>query len=244
MIGIVGRDGGYTAQVADACVIIPTVNPKHTTPHAEAFQAVVWHLLVSHPRLQAAATKWESVDIERVGQTGRVLRPRRRPESQRCPRGEALSACQSRRIAGHGIRAGTAVGPADCGYLLIGATNQPDVARGTQTREAVEAINRRLMEALPLLEILVCCHDDRDQCDCRKPQPGMLLRAAARHGIDLSRSFIIGDRWRDIEAGRRAGCCTIWIDYNYKETWPVAAPDFTVCSLAEAVKLIPIENRS
>ncbi len=61
VIGIVGRDGGYTAQVADACVIIPTVNPKHTTPHAEAFQAVVWHLLVSHPRLQAAATKWESV---------------------------------------------------------------------------------------------------------------------------------------------------------------------------------------
>ena len=118
------------------------------------------------------------------------------------------------------------------------------MARGTQTREAVEAINQRLMEALPLLEILVCCHDDRDHCDCRKPQPGMLLRAAARHGIDLSRSFMIGDRWRDIEAGRRAGCCTIWIDYNYKETWPVAAPDFTVCSLAEAVKLIPIENRS
>ena len=60
-IGIVGRDGGFTAKVADACVIIPTVNPLHTTPHAEAFQAVVWHLLVSHPRLKAAQTKWESV---------------------------------------------------------------------------------------------------------------------------------------------------------------------------------------
>lgn len=61
IIGIVGRDGGYTAQVADACVVIPTVNPVHTTPHAEAFQAVVWHLLVSHPQLKAAETKWESV---------------------------------------------------------------------------------------------------------------------------------------------------------------------------------------
>jgi D-sedoheptulose 7-phosphate isomerase len=61
VIGIVGRDGGYTAQVADACVIVPTVNPAHVTPHAESFQAVVWHLLVSHPALKASATKWESV---------------------------------------------------------------------------------------------------------------------------------------------------------------------------------------
>ncbi len=60
VIGIVGRDGGYTAQVADACVIVPTVNPDTVTPHAEAFQAVIWHLLVSHPLLKAAPTKWES----------------------------------------------------------------------------------------------------------------------------------------------------------------------------------------
>ncbi len=61
IVGIVGRDGGFTATAADACVIIPTVNPQHTTPHAEAFQAVVWHLLVSHPKLKAFSTKWESV---------------------------------------------------------------------------------------------------------------------------------------------------------------------------------------
>jgi D-sedoheptulose 7-phosphate isomerase len=61
ILGIVGRDGGYTAQVADVCVVIPTVNPAHTTPHAEAFQAVIWHLLVSHPDLKQAETKWESV---------------------------------------------------------------------------------------------------------------------------------------------------------------------------------------
>jgi D-sedoheptulose 7-phosphate isomerase len=61
VIGIVGRDGGYTAKVATACAIVPTVNPEHVTPHSEAFQAVVWHLLVSHPRLKSCATKWESV---------------------------------------------------------------------------------------------------------------------------------------------------------------------------------------
>lgn len=61
VIGLVGRDGGYTAQVADACVIVPTVNPVNTTPHAEAFQAVIWHLIVSHPDLKISQTKWESV---------------------------------------------------------------------------------------------------------------------------------------------------------------------------------------
>jgi len=63
IVGIVGRDGGYTAQVADACVLIPTVNPDNITPHAEALQAVVWHLLVSHPALKAAQTKWESITV-------------------------------------------------------------------------------------------------------------------------------------------------------------------------------------
>lgn len=61
IIGVVGRDGGYTAQVADACILVPTVNPGHVTPHTEAFQAVVWHLLVTHPDLKACETKWESV---------------------------------------------------------------------------------------------------------------------------------------------------------------------------------------
>jgi D-sedoheptulose 7-phosphate isomerase len=61
IIGIVGRDGGHTARVATACILVPTVNPAHVTPHAESAQAVVWHLLVSHPTLKAAATKWESI---------------------------------------------------------------------------------------------------------------------------------------------------------------------------------------
>jgi len=64
VVGVVGRDGGYTARVADACVIVPTVNPDTVTPHSEAFQAVVWHLLVSHPLLKASQTKWESASLE------------------------------------------------------------------------------------------------------------------------------------------------------------------------------------
>lgn len=103
------------------------------------------------------------------------------------------------------------------GFLLIGVTNQPDVARGAQRRETVEAMNATLLRALPLREILVCYHDDRDGCECRKPRPGLVLEAAARHGIDLASSVMVGDRWRDVEAGRRAGCATVFIDYGYAE---------------------------
>ena len=124
------------------------------------------------------------------------------------------------------------------GLLLIGVTNQPDVARGTLRREVVEAINASLLETLPLHEILVCFHDDEDGCDCRKPRPGLLIQAAARHGIDLASSFMIGDRWKDIEAGRQAGCKTILIDYGYAETGSGGPPDCTVHSLSEAADWI------
>jgi len=124
------------------------------------------------------------------------------------------------------------------GFLLIGITNQPDVARGTQRREVVEAINRALLDALPLQEILVCYHDDQDGCSCRKPQPGLLLQAASRHGVSLSGSFIIGDRWRDVETGRHSGCRTVLLDCGYEERGPNHPPDCTVRSLSEAVSWI------
>jgi D-glycero-D-manno-heptose 1,7-bisphosphate phosphatase len=126
----------------------------------------------------------------------------------------------------------------NAGFVLIGVTNQPDVARKTTARETVEAINREILQSLPLVEIRVCYHDDRDGCDCRKPKPGLLLQAAAEHQIDLRRSCMIGDRWRDVEAGRRAGCHTIWIDCGYREHWPVAPPDQTVRSLTEAIQYV------
>ena len=121
------------------------------------------------------------------------------------------------------------------GFLLLVVTNQPDVARGTQSMFAVEEIHRLLAAALPVDAFLVCPHDDRDACDCRKPLPGLLLQARARYAIELANSFLIGDRWRDIDAGKAAGCRTIWIDCGYRERGPSTPPDATVSSLPEAV---------
>lgn len=121
------------------------------------------------------------------------------------------------------------------GYRLVVVTNQPDVARRDQRRDVVEAINRALAECLPLDEFRVCYHEDRDGCDCRKPKPGLLLRPPAH---DLGRSVMVGDRWRDIEAGQRAGVrATVLIDRGYREPCPVV-PSARVSSLGEAVDWI------
>jgi D-glycero-D-manno-heptose 1,7-bisphosphate phosphatase len=123
------------------------------------------------------------------------------------------------------------------GLRLIVVTNQPDVARGRQTWEDVQALHAALQAQLPLDEFRVCCHDDADRCVCRKPAPGMLLAAAQEHNLDLSTSFMVGDRWRDVEAGRRAGCSTVFIDYGYAE--PLESPPHVrVRSLAEATDWI------
>jgi D-glycero-D-manno-heptose 1,7-bisphosphate phosphatase len=123
------------------------------------------------------------------------------------------------------------------GYLLIVVTNQPDVARGTAKKTDIEQMNSLLLCRLPLDDIKTCYHDGDDGCLCRKPLPGALYQAAKEHDIDLSKSFMIGDRWRDIEAGQRAGCKTFFVNYRYGERQP-EAPDFIVASLLEAQKII------
>jgi len=123
------------------------------------------------------------------------------------------------------------------GYLLIVVTNQPDVARGTQTRAAVDAINEMVRGRLVLDDVCVCPHDDADDCPCRKPRPGLVLEAARQWNIDLAASVVVGDRWRDIGAGRAAGCRTVFIDYGYAEQQQQEA-DVVVQSLAEAVPWI------
>ena len=124
------------------------------------------------------------------------------------------------------------------GFLLIVVTNQPDVGRGTQTQVAVDEMHARLRRELPIDDVYVCTHDDAAQCDCRKPQPGMLLRAAKEYAIDLSQSYMVGDRWRDIDAGAKAGCKTLWIDRGYAERSSSASPDIRVSSLGEAANWI------
>jgi D-glycero-D-manno-heptose 1,7-bisphosphate phosphatase len=127
------------------------------------------------------------------------------------------------------------------GYLLVVATNQPDVARGTQTRERVEEINATLRAELPLDEIAVCYHDDADDCQCRKPRPGLLLETAKRRDIDLSRSFMVGDRRRDIEAGNAAGCRTVLVGPSAQAIAP--EPDYVADSLGTAAAWIVAQDR-
>jgi D-glycero-D-manno-heptose 1,7-bisphosphate phosphatase len=124
------------------------------------------------------------------------------------------------------------------GFKLIVVTNQPDVARGLQTQAAVKTINQALAASLPLDDIFVCYHTDESGCDCRKPKPGMLLDAARKHHIDLGSSYLVGDRWRDIDAGHNAGCKTILVDSGYNERTPEFPPDARVGSLREAADWI------
>jgi D-glycero-D-manno-heptose 1,7-bisphosphate phosphatase len=123
------------------------------------------------------------------------------------------------------------------GFLLIVVTNQPDVARGTQSREVVEAIHAKLRDVLPLDDVFVCYHDDGDRCACRKPEPGLLLSAARDWSIDLSASFMVGDRWTDVEAGRRSGCRTVFVGNGDADTG-AGNPDHRAGSLVEAVDWI------
>jgi D-glycero-D-manno-heptose 1,7-bisphosphate phosphatase len=123
------------------------------------------------------------------------------------------------------------------GFALVVVTNQPDIARGTQSRDQVDEMNERLRSLVPLDEICVCPHDDADGCACRKPQPGMLLDAAGRLGLDLARSASVGDRWRDIEAALRAGVTAIHVDRHYQERAPAGA-HVVVADLPEAAAWI------
>jgi D-glycero-D-manno-heptose 1,7-bisphosphate phosphatase len=123
------------------------------------------------------------------------------------------------------------------GWQLVVVTNQPDVATGKLDRAVLDAMHERLMRELPLDAIQVCCHVDADACACRKPKPGLLLDAARERDLALPESFMVGDRWRDVSAGRAAGCRSFFIDYGYAEALR-DQPDFTVRSLPEAVELI------
>jgi D-glycero-D-manno-heptose 1,7-bisphosphate phosphatase len=121
------------------------------------------------------------------------------------------------------------------GFLTIIVTNQPDVARGWIKKENVELINNKIKEILPIDDIKICYHTNTDNCLCRKPMPGMLLSAAAEWGIDLSASYMIGDRYGDVAAGVKAGCKTILVgDGDLQGDFP--NPDYKVEFLIDAVK--------
>jgi D-glycero-D-manno-heptose 1,7-bisphosphate phosphatase len=122
------------------------------------------------------------------------------------------------------------------GYCLVVVTNQPDVARGTTPRSAVDAINARLQSLLPLDAVRTCMHDDADRCLCRKPAPGLINAAASELELECAASYMVGDSWRDVEAGRRAGCRTIFVYHGYAP--PPDSCDFRARSLYEAAGII------
>ena len=122
------------------------------------------------------------------------------------------------------------------GYLLIVITNQPDVARGTTSLKIVDDINYYLKQHLILDDIFCCIHDSSDNCECRKPKPGMIFAAAKKWEIDLSSSFMVGDRWKDIETGKNAGLKTILIDYGYTEKYD--EPDYICPDFIKAIQII------
>lgn len=165
---------------------------------------------------------------------GVITRPTIRDRKPFAPRGpDELEILPGVRAALTRLRA--------AGFDLVIVTNQPDVARGAIDADAIDRMHDRLKAELPLDDVRVCPHDDADRCECRKPQDGLLRAAARDRGLSLGGSFMVGDRWRDIEAGKRAGCRTIFVDWEYDERGP-DAPDATVRSLAEAADWILAES--
>ena len=133
----------------------------------------------------------------------------------------------------------------DLGFFLVVATYQPDVGRGSQTKEDVEAMLAAMRARLPIDRVEVCYDPGQGiPSDFRKPAPGMLLRAARELEIELPRSFMVGDRWRDIDCGAAAGCRTIFVDHGYDEALR-QMPDFRVKNLREAADVIrQLEERA
>jgi D-glycero-D-manno-heptose 1,7-bisphosphate phosphatase len=123
------------------------------------------------------------------------------------------------------------------GYLLLVCTNQPDVARGWQRREQVDDFHAHIERELPVSRIYACFHDNSHECVCRKPKPGMLIQGSQDFGIDLKQSWMVGDRWKDIEAGRAAGCRTVYLRHDY-DSESAHDPDHEIRQLSELLALI------
>ena len=122
-------------------------------------------------------------------------------------------------------------------FICLVVTNQPDVQRGKIKKNTIIKMNNFLKKKIELDDIFVCYHDDQDKCNCRKPKPGLLLQAKKKWNVDFKKSFIVGDRWRDIQAGKKVGCKTIFLDYKYKDIKP-KNPDFVTDTLLNATYII------
>ena len=121
------------------------------------------------------------------------------------------------------------------GFLNIVVTNQPDVARGFISEELLLHFHLLLKEKLPIDDIFACIHDDKDNCDCRKPKSGMLLEASLKWNIDLDKSIMVGDSWKDMMGGKKIGCTTILLDFLYNRN---VECDYRVFSIQELINIV------
>ena len=123
------------------------------------------------------------------------------------------------------------------GFVIVVVTNQPDISNGNSNFEIVNELHKEISSLTGIENFYVCPHIDSDNCKCRKPKPGLLLKAAEDLNLDVKKSYMVGDRWRDVGAGQSAGCKNFFIDYNYSEKRPVE-PFVTVSSLLQATEII------
>ena len=123
------------------------------------------------------------------------------------------------------------------GFVIVVVTNQPDISNGNSNYDIVNELHKEISSLTGIENFYVCPHIDSDNCKCRKPKPGLLLKAAKDLNLDVKKSYMVGDRWRDVGAGQSAGCKNFFIDYNYSEKRPVE-PFVTVSSLLQATEII------
>ena len=123
------------------------------------------------------------------------------------------------------------------GFEIVVVTNQPEVSRGNIDLIFVEEIHNQIQKFTQINNYYICPHDDEDQCECRKPKSGLLVKAAKELNLDLTKCFLVGDRWKDIQAGQEVGCQCFFINYKYAESLP-SQPFSEVQSLFEATKII------
>lgn len=123
------------------------------------------------------------------------------------------------------------------GHRIVVITNQPEISRGLITEDLIIKMHNKIREETGIKNFYFCPHDDFHSCECRKPKTGMLLRAATELDLDLNQSYLVGDRWKDIQAGQKVGCKCFFIDNNYDEPRPIS-PFYPVESLYQAAILI------
>jgi D-glycero-D-manno-heptose 1,7-bisphosphate phosphatase len=121
------------------------------------------------------------------------------------------------------------------GFIVIVVTNQPDIARKRLSSDDLQWMTGKIMEVTEVDDIVICYHDDSDACPCRKPKAGMLLESSKKWKVDLSRSFMIGDTWKDVKVGQNAGCIPILLDAPYNKD---VVCNLRVSSLTEALQIV------